>query len=235
MPPGTLASQEPRTSSASSLIRKLANILVVPGEVFEETVSSALTLKNWLVPTALVCVTGLVLTRVAAPKDQIAVTVAGLVSGGAVTTVQAESLSTHWQINSILLACLGAFLGTFWSAFVLWSIGRWLLKSCFSFHKTLEIVGLAATIIALGDIVTALLIVASGDSAARPALSLLVGGTGPTEVVYASLRAVNFFQVWATAVLAIGLSKLSCASFKEAAFWVFGWWLVARLGLLLLA
>jgi hypothetical protein len=46
---------------------------------------------------------------------------------------------------------------------------------------------------------------------------------------------LNFFHLWTTTVLAIGLSRLSGVTFKESAFWVFGYWLVARVALILLA
>jgi hypothetical protein len=84
----------------------------------------------------------------------------------------------------------------------------------------------------LGAIITVLLVAASGNSAARPALSLLVP---PIHArIHAALAAIDMFQLWTSRVLAIGLSKLSRVAFKEAAFWVFGYWLMARLALILL-
>jgi energy-coupling factor transporter ATP-binding protein EcfA2 len=44
-------------------------------------------------------------------------------------------------------------------------------------------------------------------------------------------NALNIFYLWATILLAIGLSKVSRVSFKEAGFWVFGHWLALRLSL----
>jgi hypothetical protein len=49
------------------------------------------------------------------------------------------------------------------------------------------------------------------------------------------LGVCNVFHLWTTTVLAVGLSKLSGVSFKESAFWVFGYWLVIRLALIVLA
>ena len=103
------------------------------------------------------------------------------------------------------------------------------MRTHFSYLKALEVVSLTGSVAALGAIVTILLIAATGNTAVRPALSLLTGSNQD------SLQALNVFHLWATAVLAIGLSKLSGASFREAAFWVFGYWLVARMGLILLS
>lgn len=50
-----------------------------------------------------------------------------------------------------------------------------------------------------------------------------------------ALDTLNFFHVWTTAVLAIGLARLSGVSFKESALWVFGYWFLARIAILILA
>jgi hypothetical protein len=89
--------------------------------------------------------------------------------------------------------------------------------------------------VALGAIVTALLIGASGNPAARPALSFFAPRLPSDDPVRLVLDILNFFHLWTTTVLAIGLSRLSGVTLKESAFWVFGYWVVARLALILLA
>ena len=91
----------------------------------------------------------------------------------------------------------------------------------------MEVVALASIILALGAIVTALLIGASGNPDARPALSFFVPHLPSASPVRLLLDTFNFFHLWTTTVLAIGLSRLSGVSFKESAVWVFGYWLVA--------
>ena len=88
---------------------------------------------------------------------------------------------------------------------------------------------------ALGAIVTALLIGIVGDPATRPALSFFAPHLPSASPVRLVLDMFNFFHLWTITVLAIGLSRLSGVTFKESAFWVFGYWLVARLALILLA
>jgi len=143
-------------------------------------------------------------------------------------------LSARWPIHSLLWVCLGAFAGTFWAALMLWFLGRWFLKSAFSFLKTLEIAGLVAMIPTLGNLVTALLIAASGDSGARPGLSLLGGKMDLSPALHSVLDAVNLFHIWAILLLAIGLSKLGGVTFKESTFWVFVWLVLIRFMLLVL-
>jgi hypothetical protein len=78
------------------------------------------------------------------------------------------------------------------------------------------------------------LIAASGDLAARPALSLFVPNMSPTRPFCQILNILNFFHLWSTTVLAIGFSRLCNVTFKEAAFWVFGYWMLAKIALIVL-
>ena len=50
------------------------------------------------------------------------------------------------------------------------------------------------------------------------------------SVSHLSLAAFNLVTLWYIAVLAIGLARLSGASFVKAAIWIFGLWAVLRCG-----
>jgi len=223
----------------SSLVAKLFDVLASPGEVFDEVIAAPPRLGNWLVPTLLAVLASLILLRAmsneggpVAAMPQVGEAQAGTLDTAA---IQPDPGSVGSQKLSALITCAGAFAGTFWSAFLLWFIGRALLRIRFSYLKTVEVAALAGMILALGAIVTALLIGAVGDPAARPALSVFVRHLPTSDPVRLLLDTFNFFHLWAITVLAIGLSRLSRVSLKESAFWVFGYWLVARLALILLA
>jgi hypothetical protein len=235
----------PATSSISStvpastsLVAKLIDMFASPSEVFDEVVAAPPRFANWLVPTVLVALASLFLLRASSNEGASAVTTSQAVEAQPTTpdsaAVQAEPSSVDAQRLSVLATCGGAFAGTFWSAFLLWFIGRAFLRTRFSYLKTLEVVALAGIIVALGAIVTALLIGISGDPATRPALSFFVRRLPSTDHVRLILDTFNFFHLWTITVLAIGLSRLSGVSFKESAFWVFGYWFVARLALIIL-
>ncbi len=145
------------------------------------------------------------------------------------------ALGAHWEETSAAIAALGAFAGTCWSAFLLWFISRAFLKVRIAYLKAMEIAGLSGMVLALGAVTTMLLIAATGDAAARPALSLLAPHLPAASHLRALLEWANVFYVWATVLLGIGLTKLTGVSFKECAFWVFGYWMVLRLGILVLA
>jgi hypothetical protein len=225
--------------ASTSLVAKLIDMFASPGEVFDEVVAAPPRFANWLVPTLLVVLASLFLLRASSNEGASAVTASQSVEAQPTTpdsaTVQAEPGSVDSQRLSALATCGSAFAGTFWSAFLLWFIGRAFLRTRFSFLKTVEVVALAGIIVALGAIVTALLIGISGDPATRPALSFFARHLPSTNHVRLLLDTFNFFHLWTITVLATGLSRLSGVGFKESAFWVFGYWLVARLALILLA
>jgi hypothetical protein len=203
---------EPTSPTVStSLLQKLSNLFVSPGEVFEEIAATPPRSVNWVVPTLLVCL------------------------AGTMSSVQSGEVATTQGMIAMLGLCASTLVGTFWSTFVLWFIGRVFLKTRFSYLKALEIVTLAGMILVLGTIVTGLLIAATGNADARPALSLFASNLAPTSRMRSALDLMNVFHLWTSFVLAIGLSKLSGVSFKESAFWILGYWILARVGILLLA
>src|SRR5262249_51082023 len=145
-----------------------------PSEVFDEVISTRPNLLNWLVPTLLACVTGLVLLGIVSSQEQTASAIAKFADRDVLSAFQVQRLASGWRITSEIAVCLGTVAGTLWSSFVLWFMGRFFLKCRFSFLKTLEVVGLTGMILVLSGIVTALLVGALGDAAARPALSLVI-------------------------------------------------------------
>ena len=233
MPATPLNDQDPDVAT-TSLVAKLLNTIVGPGEVFEEVLASPPSVSNWLAPTLLVCLSGIVAVFLSSPAG---LPVPGLPSQGEPgleATAPIESSLTHWRAVSLAATCFAAFVGTFWSAFVLWFIGRVFLKTSFLFPKAIEIAGLASLILVLDVTVTALLVEATGSPTARPAFSLILGSNGVGSNAFAVLAALNVFHLWAATLLALGLSKLSRVSFGEAAFWVFLYWIGIRIALALL-
>ena len=231
MSTAAIADSTPR-ATPTSLGGKLVNIFVCPGDVFDELVGAPSQAANWRIPTLLVCLSGIVLLLVVASQGGTSEVFGPVVPTGQITLAQAQELAGLRPLISGLAICFSAFVGTFWSAFVLWFIGRVFLKTRFAYVKSLEVAGKASIILVLGSVITMLLIVASGNPGVHPALSFLAPGSGPR--MHGFLDQMNFFHLWTTTVLAIGLSRLSGVSFKESAFWVFGYWVFTRMALVLL-
>ena len=218
----------------ASLSTRLITMFVSPSEVFDEVGPGPSNLANWRTPTLLVCFSTVCLLLFGPGR-------VGTNNLGEITDDSSPLAVQNWMfagarpIVAALSVCASALFGSIWSAFVLWLISRVVLRARVRFEKILEIVGLTGIILVLGTIVTGLLIAVSGDPATRPSLSLFLGKLSPESRARQVLDAFNFFHVWATAVLAIGLSRLAGVAFKEAAFWVFGYWIVLRVGLIVVA
>lgn len=219
----------------TSLPSRMVNILVSPSYVFDEVLNSPHRVLNWVVPMVLVCLASLLLLDPATTKERIAAGIQSQLEKESISATQADQLPRAWHHTSVMATCSAVVIGTGWSALVIWFLGRFLLKANFSFFKALEVAGLAQVILVLGLLVTLLLIAAIGDPAARPALSFLRGRIPPEHPLRAFLDTLNVFHIWTTAVLAIGLARLSGVSAKEAGFWVFGYWVILRGALILLA
>ncbi|HVM46539.1 MAG TPA: YIP1 family protein [Candidatus Acidoferrum sp.] len=233
MSPITIETAPPAPSHPpppTSLFAKLTNVLAYPGDVFAEVASAPPRLRNILIPTLLVGVAGVMAAGATGGDDPAAAAVAA--TGTAAANVV---IAARLRLLSALVTLLAVFIGTGWSALVLWGIGRVFLKVRFSYWKAMEVVALTGGIVILGTVFAALLGILTDDADARPALSLLVGRLPADHAVRLAFGVFNLFHVWATAVLAIGLSKLSGGSFKESAFWVFGYWLLVKLALVMLA
>src|ERR1044071_274910 len=230
--------------SSTPAFARLLNVFTCPGEVFEEVLASPHLPVNWLLPIFLNCILGGALflagTVDSAPTGDTVEGSAAIskapVPAGAVSDLPSgpPGRSVTWRCAGLAAGgALGA-AGTFWSALVLWSVGRVFLKTRFSYLKTLEIAGLAGLVSTLGTVVMLLLKAATGNASAQPALSLLLAEFNSADKLQQTLAALNVFHFWLAAVLSIGLAKLSAVSVREAAVWVFGYWIVLRWALIAL-
>src|SRR5689334_19437522 len=157
-------------NATASIPSKMLNVLAVPGEVFEQVIAEPPNLANWRAPTLLACLAALI-AYYARLND----------SWGA-----AEPLAGSLIVISATL------IGSIWSGLLLWLIGRCCLKARFPFQKSLEIVGLAGTIIALGQLATVLLRLGFGNNSS-PSLTLLAPGLPLDSGIRQGLEIFNGF------------------------------------------
>jgi hypothetical protein len=229
-----------------SLGDRLLNVFVSPGDVFEEAINSPPTPINWLVPILITCFVGVISFLIIFEQPSFRAQLALRENPRTEPDAQSQLVrGTHsrFEENSALaraklsgeVAIVGtSFIGLFWSAFVLWLMGRFLLKVRFPFMKALEIVGLTGMILVLSTLTTTLLVFATEDAFAKPALSLLVSEFDPANKFHLLLSMLDVTSFWTIGLLSIGLAKLSRVTIAESAFWVFGYWIALRSGLLLL-
>ena len=237
--------QEPPAPPAptTSLAARLMNVFAAPSEVFDEVRTSRPTNSNWLVPAVLTAVVMAVSMIIVASqpaiqqkmREQQEQAIEKQVQAGRMTRQQADQQQAIMEkfaggnLLQVGAGVAGIFFGigrVFWWATVLWLLGRWLLRTRFSYGKAMEAAGIAGMIGVLGMIVTMLLQVNLSNPSASPSLALAVGDFDAKKPGHLLLAALNVFQIWQAGVLACALTRLTGVNFLRGAFVVFGFWII---------
>lgn len=228
---------------ATSVWLRLLNVFAAPGEVFAEIKDAAPATANWLAPVGLLILAAFISTGVifSQPgvtqqiREQQRAAFDKQVSAGKMTQAQADEAAAMAEKFSgpVLLAvfgCVGAvitgFATPFWSALWLWLIARFYLKSPVGYLKVLEVAGLSLMIIALAVVVKTALVVLTGNFSAALNPLLLMKSADPHRPLHQILMLLDVMTFWLLAVRAIGLAKLTGATFGKTAAAVFAVWLV---------
>jgi Yip1-like protein len=229
-----------------SLTARLLNIFAAPGEVFDEIKTATPRTANWLVPVMIYAVVGVISVCImfAQPaiqqtiRDQQVKALDKQVQQGKMTQAQEDQALQVMEkfTGPTMLAIFGSiamvmysFFSVFWWALALWLLGRWFLKARFDYMKGVEVAGLASIILVLAIVFSTLLAVILGRLYAGTSLALLVSDFDPTKRSHLLLGAANVIYFWHTAVLGVGLAKLSGGSVAKALMVVFAYWVVAEL------
>jgi mannitol-specific phosphotransferase system IIBC component len=237
------------SATRMSLGARLMNIFTGPGEVFEQVKRGPASPANWLVPSLLSCVAGVVAAVVVLSQEPIMHQIreqqentlrrstARLPKEQQEKAIELAEKIFNPTVLKILRAG-GAVAGTFsWlllMALGLWVLGTRVFKGTFRYMQALEVCGLAGMISVLGIIVSMLLAVIMGNLLATPGPALLVkdlDATNPAHLILSSFHLANF---WYLGVLAIGLARLSGASVLRSGIWLFSFWMLATVALVFL-
>jgi len=238
-PPLETPPPAPETQS-SSLIGRLFNIFAAPGEVFDEVKASPLSHANWLVPTALLAILGIVSALIIAAQPAIKrqkqamqeAIMQKMVDSGKMPKEAADKAANSTDSNSgvkmvaeAAFSPVGTIVSLFWSALIVW-LGGLVMRGRFGYMRAVEIVGLVGMIGILGLVVKTLLIVTTGNMFASATPGLFVKDFDPmNNTVHGILSVFDVIGLWAMGVKACGLAKLANISFGKAALWVYGTWL----------
>lgn len=238
---------------STSLLARLTNVFVAPGEVFDEVKSSPPRPANWVAPLVTAMLVGIIYTLVVFSQPAIIQQMQQaqekkfqeMVDTGKMTQAQADKSVEAVQkfMNPTfmkIMGCAGSVVTSaailFLAALVVWAVGLRALSGNFTYMKAVEVVGLTTMIHVLGAIVAMLLAVIYGNMMITPGPVLLVSHFDPANVTHRILSALNVVSIWYVAVVSIGLAKLSNSTFAKAAVWLFGIWAVFTfLPILLLA
>jgi hypothetical protein len=233
---------ESPSAPATSLAGRLINVFAAPGEVFGEVKTAAPSVANWLVPAILFMVLSWLSAALIFSQPAIRQQISELstkaidrqVEKGKMSSAQADQAraaaekigSVGYEIGAAVVPVFAAFGSPFFGGLILWLVGSFALKGPFPYMKGVEVAGLSGMIVALSIIVKTLLILITGNLFASPSLALVIKDFDPQNTVHSLLAMMDVMVLWLLTVRAIGLSRLSGASFGKAAAWIFGIWIV---------
>lgn len=230
----------------STLVSRLTNIFVTPGEVFAEVKTRPVCHQNWVVPALIFllaswCAVGLMFSQPAIKQQMADLQEQSLqkqfhkqVDAGKMTQAQVDQIKASagkfagigQVVGFVVSPVLLAGITPFWGGFVIWAGAAWFFRRPMGYLKAVEIAGLAMMIEALGALVKGLLCAGLGSMLAAPGPILLVKHYDPASFFHAALLMLDVFLLWALAVRAIGLAKLSEGSRVKALVWIMGVWFV---------
>jgi hypothetical protein len=121
-----------------------------------------------------------------------------------------ESGSTIMIVIPIVIVSIIITFFFFLSALLLWLGSKIVLKSTAGYEKILELNGITSWIGILGIILQILMMVGLNSIYAVPSLSIFFYTTfDPLNSIHKILAMMNFFAIWQTIIIAIGLQKWS--------------------------
>jgi hypothetical protein len=211
--------------SAPSLGKVLPDIFASPSEVFQSLKNTAPSTALWLLPfivTLLIVIVSVITlftneTLKTEMKDIQSKSIQKMVDEKKLTQEDADKAEARTESMGGMMIAVGIIAGVifmaafyFGGALFLWLANKTILKSAVGYGKHLEMYGMASWIGVLGGIVTLLMMVGLGSMAATPSGALaFLGSFDPTNKLHMLFASLNIFSIWQTAVIGIGLSKLS--------------------------
>lgn len=235
-------SVEPGSSSGTSFVAKLTNIVVSPGEVFDEIQGKPVATINWVGPLLLSICLGIVFVFVVFSQDSITRKIRETqeaafqenVKAGKMTQQQADQAMQMVErfagpamikILGVVGATAGCVGGLFLTGLLFWGAARVIFKVDIDYLKSVEAVGLASVVGALDLIVRVPLAMLTDNPSANLGPMLLLRPFDPTNMIHLLLSIISVMTLWYLAVLAIGLSRLARVSWGKAILVIFPVWL----------
>ena len=231
---------EAKPAAPMSLAGRLTTVFSAPGDVFDSVKQAPPSVANWLTPAALLVLVSWIGAWVIFAQPALQHQLTEVSERAVEKTIakrhlskeqaeQARQMSEKWaglgtKITAVAAPVLLGILLPVWWGLLLWLAGTKGLKAKFSFFKAIEVAGLANMIGVLAAILKTLLILIMENLFASPSLVLLVKDFDPQNPAHTALGAIDIMTFWFLAVVAVGLGRLSGASWAKAAVWVFGMW-----------
>jgi Yip1 domain len=226
----------------SSLLSRLLNVFVSPGEVFDEVKASPGKSSNWVVPLVLSILVGMVGAYIMfsqprvlqSVKDGMDAQFEKSIKAGAMKRQDADRIEEMtlkiMKYGAPAGAIFANVIALFLTAAVVFLVGRFAFKAPVNFMPVLEVTGLSNMVNLLGAIVMVLLVVIYGGLGMTPGPILLVGHFDPQSKLHLILSNLNIIALWYVAVLGLGLSRLTGTSWLKSTLWTFCLWALFIVG-----
>jgi hypothetical protein len=241
----TVVSTESTPLSVSTFTERMTNVFAAPGDLYAEVARAPVQTTSWLIPYLLTVIVTLLFAFAIFNNQTLRQTILETqqkeiqkqVEEGKMTQENADQATAFME--SPMIAVFGAISSavyvsaiTFGMPLVLWLVGRMIFKSGAGYKKMLEVFGLATLIGVIGTIVTLLMMYLFDSFYAAPGGSLAVMGNFDSHNFgHRFLAALNVFTVWETAVVGIGMAKVSTKSVGFGIGVIVGLWLVLTIAI----
>jgi len=229
-----------------SFTDKLVGVFSSPGELYDNVRQTPPTGSNWVIPTLILIVVGLVMayvlttnptlsdqmTRMA--SEQMEKSLQKQIASGKLTQEQANQARDNMQaygtkgpiIFSYATALIGPFFLVFIPGLIYWLLGKWVMKVSVPFMKVAEVVGLTLLIVSLESIVTLILQIGMNSLFASPSLAIFISNFSVDNTMHALAAKANIFTIWELVVVSIGLARLFMKDMPKVLVLVFALWVL---------
>ena len=229
------------SAPASSFLTRATNVFMSPGELYAEVAQASPQTTSWLVPLVLSIIIALVITVSLYNNPTLRQQIYDMqeqgmkkaVAEGKMTQEQMDRASEAMESSGpVMFIAIGGVSSVvimavvfFGVSLLLWLAGKYMMAMPGGYKKMLEVFGLASLIGVLGAIVTILLMNVMNSFYASPSGALLVLDSFNHEnKMHRLLTSLNIFTIWETALIGLGMSKVSGKSVGTGMGISFGLW-----------
>ncbi|MBI4548081.1 MAG: YIP1 family protein [Ignavibacteriae bacterium] len=225
----------------TSFMTRATNVFASPGELYDEVSSTPVKTTSWLLPYLLSILLGILSTIAIANNQSLRDQILGpqrqeiqkKVDEGKMTQEQMERASEFMESSTMFMtfgiggSIVVGTVAIFGIPLVLWLISKGMMKAIVGYKKVLEVYGLATLIGLVGSIVTLLLMHILDNAHASLGGSLLVMSSyDRSNLAHNLLSSLNAFTLWQTAIVGLGLAKVSNKPTGPVIGLVFGLWIL---------
>ena len=195
--------------------KRMVGVFVSPGATFE-SVRSRVGTADWLVPLILVAIVTVIIVYLVTPIEM-----AKKRANMAQAEVNMEDMQTIGMIAGMISAPVGVAVMLFLTSAILLVLVRFILGGETTYKHVLSVNSLSFLVGIPGAIVTVPLMLAKESASIQVGLGLLLPDAMVETFLGRLLMNVNFFSIWQSALVGIGLGIVSGISTKKAVIGVF--------------